>query len=214
MKPGTEVSVFGKNILSLVLFCTFRVSFKRKQHNVRNVFCIRKIKKTFWNMAAAVDWLLRDHSFFNTLFYYATTLLLIEFRRGLSNPCLETPSSEAMVCNPLCWLGEKSLRVLTDVGSLLRGTKIPGRVCTARGPGVGSELRSGLLQRAWTLLWMEIPCTGVWAAQPLLLVGFVNWDSLEWTRWSQEGCLCLHPAFCRVPVTGSTKMEVLFSVYY
>lgn len=38
IKHGREVSVFRKSIISLVLICTFRLSSKRKQHNVRNAF--------------------------------------------------------------------------------------------------------------------------------------------------------------------------------
>lgn len=58
------------------------------------------------------------------------------------------------MCNSVCLLGEKSLCVVADVGSLLHGTKSSGKVCKAGGTGLRS---SGLLQWALPSCEWEFP---------------------------------------------------------
>lgn len=76
-------------------------------------------------MAAAVVWLLRDHSLPNILFYCATALLRNQL---LSNACLETPSSEGMVRTAPG--AEASWRAVPGVGA-----EVLSPLCAAESPG-------------------------------------------------------------------------------
>lgn len=148
IKYSMEMSVFRKSILCLVL--TFRVSSKRKQHILRNVFLGKGWKEPFQKVAALI-WLLRDHSGLTILFYYATRLLYNMLSEVLSNPNLRLPLvGKKKVCD-YTWL--EITCFITDVVSLPRGTKCTGKVWIVSSIDAGSEILLVATEVYGVFLW-------------------------------------------------------------
>lgn len=162
---------------------------------------------------------------FSTSYFIMPPLLLNELRRGLGNPCLETPSSEEMAA-ALSLVGWETLVFCSScwIASPRRWKRWQGQHSLDVGLPWAQELRSGRLHwalpsrqwkfRAHDLAQGSPPWLSTSSLAPRQALHL--WIGITWNEHSLEGCLCLRPTFCHVPCdrqhkNGSLLLSILLT---